>query len=63
MISLVLVSGVQQDSEGYNQVYIWVLVMTVISLALLSLAIVFRFAYSGRQLFGFFYPRTMKPEP
>lgn len=42
LVSLVLVSDVQQETSGYNRQYLWVLVLTVVALALLFLAIVMR---------------------
>ncbi|WP_191621310.1 sensor histidine kinase [Marinihelvus fidelis] len=43
LVSLVLVSDVPEDAGGYNRVYLWVLVLTIVALALLALAIVSRF--------------------
>lgn len=42
LVSLVLVSDVQQDASGYNRQYLWVLVLTIIALALLFVAILLR---------------------
>mgnify|MGYP000518939888 CR=1 FL=1 len=43
LVSLVLVSDVPEDAGGFNRVYIWVLVLTALSLALLGIAILSRF--------------------
>lgn len=43
LVSLVLVSDVPEDAGGFNRIYIWVLVLTILALALLGLAIVSRF--------------------
>lgn len=43
LISLVLVSDVQQEASGYARTYLWVLVLTLIALVILFLAIVARF--------------------
>jgi two-component system nitrogen regulation sensor histidine kinase NtrY len=39
LVSLVLVSDVQQDATGYNRQYLWVLVLTLVALTLLIIAI------------------------
>jgi PAS domain S-box-containing protein len=42
LVSLGLISEVQQDTSGMNRTYLWVLVLTVLALAMLALAIVVR---------------------
>lgn len=42
LVSLVLVSDVQQEASGYSRHYLWVLVLTIIALALLFSVIVLR---------------------
>ena len=43
LVSLVLVSDVQQETSGYARTYLWVLVLTVLALGILFIAIVARF--------------------
>jgi PAS domain S-box-containing protein len=42
LASLILVSNVQQDAEGLNQPYIWVLTLTIFALLVLAAAILHR---------------------
>lgn len=42
LVSLILVSNVQQDASGLNQPYVWVLVLTVFALLVVLAAIVHR---------------------
>ncbi len=42
LVSLVLVSNVQQDASGVNQPYVWVLVLTVFALLVVTAAIFHR---------------------
>ena len=42
LVSLILVSNVQQNASGLNQPYVWVLVLTVFALLVVSAAIVYR---------------------
>lgn len=50
LVSLVLVSEVQQDADGYNRTYLWVLVLTALALLLLAGAIVVRVGHLLRQV-------------
>ena len=42
LVSLILVSNVQQDASGLSQPYVWVLVLTVFALLVVSAAIFYR---------------------
>ena len=42
LVSLVLVSDVEQDASGFSRQYLWVLILTVLALAMLFTAIVLR---------------------
>ena len=42
LVSLILVSNVQQNASGLNQPYVWVLVLTVFALLVVSAAIIYR---------------------
>ena len=42
LASLILVSNVQQDASGFNQPYVWVLVLTIFALLVVSAAIFHR---------------------
>ncbi len=42
LVSLILVSNVQQDASGLNQPYVWVLVLTVFALLVVTAAIFYR---------------------
>jgi PAS domain S-box-containing protein len=42
LVSLILVSNVQQNASGFNQTYVWVLVLTVFALLVVSAAIIYR---------------------
>ena len=42
LVSLVLVSNVQQDASGLSQPYVWVLVLTVFALLVVTAAIFYR---------------------
>jgi len=42
LASLILVSNVQQDAEGLNQAYVWVLVLTIFALLVVAAAILHR---------------------
>lgn len=42
LVSLILVSNVQQDASGISQPYLWVLVLTVFALLVVSAAILYR---------------------
>ncbi len=42
LVSLILVSNVQQDASGISQPYMWVLVLTVFALVVVSAAILYR---------------------
>jgi len=42
LVSLILVSNVQQDASGFSQPYVWVLVLTVFALLVVSAAIFHR---------------------
>ena len=42
LVSLILVSNVQQDASGIGQPYVWVLVLTIFALLVVSAAILYR---------------------
>jgi PAS domain S-box-containing protein len=42
LVSLILVSNVQQDASGVGQPYVWVLVLTIFALLVVSAAILYR---------------------
>jgi nitrogen fixation/metabolism regulation signal transduction histidine kinase len=50
LVSLVLVSEVQQETSAYARTYLWVLVLTLLALALLFVAIVARFVSLYRKV-------------
>ena len=50
LVSLVLVSEVQQDQAGMNRTYLWVLVLTLLALAVLFGAIIVRVTHLVRQV-------------
>lgn len=50
LVSLVLVSDVQREGAGANRTYLWVLVLTLLALAVLALSIVSRVASLVRKV-------------
>jgi PAS domain S-box-containing protein len=50
LVSLMLVSDVQQEEAGANRTYLWVLVLTVLALAVLGLSIISRVASLLRKI-------------
>ena len=50
LASLMLVSNVQQDAEGLNQPYVWVLVLTIFALLVLAAAILHRVVSLTRKI-------------
>jgi PAS domain S-box-containing protein len=50
LVSLILVSNVQQDASGFNQPYVWVLVLTIFALLVLVVSILHRVVSLTRKI-------------